>query len=174
MKYAVLVLGILLFGQTSAFAVCSGGFDGSAGTLTGCSEMGALGDLIYERDQTGKVLHKRDEAEIKQYLVTTVEKRLKKRGISMKNKDGQPVIEFNQDTVSFDLFNQNGDKIYTYTVDTAKGVPQNEKSVIESRETYDAQKAKLKAERKGRLGKIQVMAEKIKAEEIEKKAAAKK
>ena len=174
MKYAVLILGILLFGQTSAFAVCSGGFDGSAGPLTGCSEMGALGDLIYERDQTGKVLRKRDESEIKQYLVTTVEDRLKKRGVSMKNANGQPVIDINEENVVFDVFNQNGDKIYTYTVDMQKGVPQNEKALIESRDAYDAQKVKRKAERKGRLANIQAMAEKIKAEEIEKKAAAKK
>lgn len=174
MKYAVLALGFLLLGQAPAFAVCSGGFDGSDGSLSGCSEMGALGDLIYERDQTGRVMRKRDDAEIKQYLMKTVEDRLKKRGISMKNKDGQPVIKINQENVVFDLFNQNGDKIFTYTVDMEKGVPQNEKDVIESREVYDLQKAKGKAERKGRIEKIQAMAEKIKAEEIEKKAAAKK
>ena len=58
--------------------------------------------------------------------------------------------------------------------DIEKGVPQNEKDVIESREAYDSQKAKSKAERKGRIEKIQALADKIKAEEIEKKAAAKK
>ena len=174
MKYAVLALGFLLLGQAPVFAACSGGLDGSDRTLSGCSEIGALGDLIYERDQTGRVMRKRDDAEIKQYLMKTVEDRLKKRGISMKNKDGQPVIKINQENVVFDLFNQNGDKIFTYTVDMEKGVPQNEKDVIESREVYDQQKAKGKAERKGRIEKIQAMAEKIKAEEIEKKAAAKK
>ena len=117
-------------------------------------------------------MRKRDAAEIKQYLMKTVEDRLKKRGISMKNKDGQPVIKINQENVVFDLFNQNGDKIFTYTVDMEKGVPQNEFVVIASREAYDLQKAKGKAERKGRIEKIQAMAEKIKAEEIEKKAAA--
>ena len=174
MKYALLILGLFLCCQTSAFAVCSGGFDGSDGALSGCSEMGALGDIIYERDPSGRVLRKRDDNEIKQYLVTTVEERLKKRGISMKNKDGQPVININQESVVFDLFNQNGDKIFTYTVDMEKGVPQNEKDVIEAREAYDQKKAKSKAERKGRLDKIQAMADKINAEEIEKKAAAKK
>lgn len=174
MKYTVLALVFLLSGAAPAFAACSGGLDGSDRTLSGCSEIGALGDIIYERDQTGRVLRKRNDAEIKQYLVTTVEDRLKKRGISMKNKDGQPVIKIDRENVVFDLFNQNGDKIFTYTVDMEKGVPQNERDVIEARETYDQQKAKSKAERKGRIEKIQAMADKIKAEEIEKKAAAKK
>lgn len=174
MKHAVLALIFLLSCRTPALAVCSGGFDGSGETRTGCSEMGALGDLIYERDPSGRVLRKRDDAEIKKYLVTTVEERLKKRGVSMKNKDGQPEIKIDREKVVFDLFNQNGDKVFTYTVDMEKGVPQNEKAVIEAREAYDAQKAKRKAERKGRLEKIQAMADKIKAEEIEKKATAEK
>ena len=174
MKYIGMVLSVLLFSQSVAWAVCSGGFDGNAGNLSGCSEIGSFGDLIYERDQTGRVLRKRDENEIKQYLVTTVEERMKRRGISMKNKDGQPVIKVNKENVVFDLFNQNGDKIFTYTVDIEKGIPQNEKEVIEARENYDRQKEKEKLERKGRMEKMQALADQIKAEEIEKKAAAQK
>lgn len=174
MKYLIIALGLILGFQTPASAVCSGGYDGKDAAFSGCSEMGALGDLIYERDQTGRVLRKRNDAEIKQYLVTTVEDRLKKRGVSMKNKDGQPAIMINDTNVVFDLFNQNGDKIFTYTVDIEKGIPENEKEIIESREAYDQQKAKSKAERKGRIDRMQALADRIKAEEIEKKAAAKK
>lgn len=46
----------------------------------------------------------------------------------MKNKDGQPVIKINQENVVFDLFNQNGDKIFTYTVDMEKGFPKMKKT----------------------------------------------
>lgn len=171
-KYVIFALGMLM--GTQAQAVCSGGFDGRGGMDSGCSEMGALGELIYKRDDAGRVLRKRNDAEIKDYLVTTVEKRLERRGITMKDKNGAPVIKIDRDTVTFDLFNQNGEKIYTYTVDVAKGVPQNEKDIIAARESYDAQKARAKADRLDRIAKVQALGDKIKAEEIDGKAAAKK
>ena len=93
MKYAVLALGFLLLGQAPVFAACSGGLDGSDRTLSGCSEIGALGDLIYERDQTGRVMRKRDDAEIKQYLMKTVEDRNfneeQRRTAGNKNQSGK-------------------------------------------------------------------------------------
>lgn len=173
MKYAFLILGFLLF-SGNAQAVCSGGFDGSEANFEGCSEMGGLGDLIYKKDENGKVLRKRDEAEIKQYLTSVVEDRLKSRGITTKDKDGKQSIQVDDKNVTFDLFNQNGDLVYTYTVDLEHGIPANEKEIISSREAYDAQKAQLRSERKDRIARIQALADKIKAEELDTKAAAKK
>ena len=172
MKYTLLVLTFLLF-SGNAQAVCSGGFNGENSVFQGCSELGALGDLIYKRDENGKVLGKRDEAEIKAYLVSVVEGRLRTRGVTMKDKDGQTSIVVNEENVVFDLFNQNGDLVYTYTVDLEKGVPENEKDLIASRESYSAQRSEHKEARKKRLAEIQALGDKIKAEEIDSKAAAK-
>lgn len=172
MKYTVLMLGFLLL-SGNAQAVCSGGFDGADATFLGCAEMGALGNLIYKRDDSGRVLGKRNETEIKQYLTSIVEDRLKSRGITMKNKEGQTSIVIDNENITFDLFNQNGDKVYTYTVDMEEGVPSNEKDLISSRNAHDAGLIAVKSERKERLARIQALADKIKAEEIDKKAAAK-
>ncbi|MBR4126378.1 MAG: hypothetical protein IKR09_02225 [Alphaproteobacteria bacterium] len=173
MKRVLLLLG-LLFWSESAVAVCSGGFDGADSTLLGCSEMGGLGDLVYKRDDNGRVLGKRSEAEIKSHLVSTVEERLKGRGVTMKDKNGKPSVTVNDDNIVFDLFNQNGDKVFTYTVDLEKGLPVNEKDIISSREAYDTKKAESVRERKDRIVRMQALADKIKAEEIDNKAAAKK
>ena len=173
MKRVLLLLG-LLFWSENAVAVCSGGFDGADSTLSGCSEMGGLGDLVYKRDGNGRVLGKRSEAEIKSYLVSSVEERLKGRGVTMKDKNGKPSVTVNDDNIVFDLFNQNGDKVFTYTVDLEKGVPANEKDIISSREAYDTKKAESVRERKDRIVRMQALADKIKAEEIDNKAAAEK
>ena len=173
MRYAILILGFLFLSVPQAFAVCSGGLDGKNAAFSGCSEMGELGDLIYERDQTGRVLRKRSEGENKQYLIQTVEERFKNRGVTMKNKDGEPVITINRDNVVFDVFNQNGDKIYTYTVDVEKGIPQNEKDVIEARNQYDSAKAQRKEVKRNRMKRLEALAEKIQAEQDEKKAVTK-
>ena len=173
MKYVFLILSLLLF-SGNARAVCSGGFDGSKASFEGCSEMGGLGNLVYKRDDSGKVLGKRNENEIKEYLTSVVENRLKSRGITTKDKDGKQSITVDDKNVTFDLFNQNGELVYTYTVDLEQGIPANEKEIIAAREAYDAQKAKRRSERKDRLARIQALADKIKAEEIDTKAAAKK
>ena len=173
MKRVLLLLG-LLFWSENVVAVCSGGFDGADSTLLGCSEMGGLGDLVYKRDDNGRVLGKRSEAEIKSYLVSAVEERLKGRGVTMKDKNGKPSVAVNDDNIVFDLFNQNGDKVFTYTVDLEKGVPANEKDIISSREAYDTKKAESVRERKDRIVRMQALADKIRAEEIDNKAAAKK
>ena len=173
MKYFFLILAFL-FCSAQAQAACSGGFDGSAGDEQGCSEMGALGDLIYKRNKAGKVIGQRSDAEIRAYLISKVEERLKGRGVSMKDNKGNSSIIINSDTVVFDVYNQNGDKVYTYTVDKEQGVPENEKEIIASRKAYDAQKSAQNEEWSGRIARMQALADKIKAEEIDKKAAAKK
>lgn len=173
MKYVFLILGFFFFSET-AWAVCSGGFDGATTDFQGCSEMGGLGDLVYRRDGNGKVLGKRSDAEIKSYLASVVEDRLKGRGISIKNKDGKSSIVVKEDSVTFDLFNQNGDILYTYTVDLEQGIPSNEKDIISARKAYDDLKAARRSERKDRIAQMQALADKIKAEEIDQKAAAKK
>ena len=75
LKTAALVFGAVLAWNGRAFAVCSGGMDGADSTFSGCSELGGLGNLVYERDAAGNVTRKRSEAEIKNYLVETIEKR---------------------------------------------------------------------------------------------------
>ena len=171
MKRIFLVLGLLLWSE-GASAVCSGGFDGADATFSGCSEMGGLGDLVYKRNANGIVTGKRSEAEIKSYLVSVVEERLQGRGITMKDDKGQSHVSVNETTAVFDLFNQNGDKVFTYTVDLEKGVPANEKDLIDAREAYDAEKSDIKKDRKDRIFAMQELADRIKAEEIDSKAAA--
>lgn len=173
MKHIFFVLSFL-FLSGNAFAVCSGGFDGADATLSGCSEIGELGDLIYKRDDDGKVLGKRTAEEIKNYVVAVVESRLSGRGITFTDRNGKRNIAVNEKSVVFDLFNQNGDKVYTYTVDLATGVPDNEKELIDSRKEYDNRKTEARQERKDRIARMQALADKIKAEEIDNKAAAKK
>ena len=173
MKKTLLILGLLLLSE-NAQAVCSGGFDGSEPDFQGCSEMGGLGDLVNKRDDKGNITGKRSEAEIKEYLISVVEDKLKSRGITMKGKNGKPSITVKEKEITFDIFNQNGDRVFTYTVDKEKGIPANEKKIIDAREAYDAHKADLRKERKARIAEIQAMADKIKAEEIDNKAAAKK
>lgn len=171
MKKIFLILVFLLWAE-DAPAVCSGGFDGTDATLSGCSEMGALGDLLYKRNDRGMVIGKRSNAEIKTYLISVVEDRLKSRGVTMKDQNGQSHISINEKEAVFDLFSQNGDKVYTYTVDLESGIPENEKELIASRNAYNAKKAAEKKERKDRIAKMQELAEKIKVEEIDNKAAA--
>ena len=101
MKRILLLLGLLVLSENAA-AVCSGGFDGADSSLQGCSEMGGLGDLIYKRDANGLVLGKRSEAEIKSYLISTVEDRLKGRGVTMKDKNGKPSVTVNDNNIVFE------------------------------------------------------------------------
>ena len=172
MKYTLLILFFLLF-SGNARAVCSGGYDGAGSAFESCSEIGALGDLIYKRDERGNVIGKRNDAEIREYLVSVVEGRLQGRGITMKNKDGQTSVVIDDEKASFDLFNQNGEWVFTYTVDLEKGIPENEKDLMISRENYSARQAQYKAQQKEYLSEIEALGEKIKAEEIDTKAAAK-
>lgn len=173
MKYTFLALLFLLF-SGNAQAVCSGGFDGANAVFEGCSEMGGLGDLVYKRDANGKVLGQRNDEEIRKYLVSVVEERLKGRGMTMKNKDGQTSIVISSDNIVFDVFNQNGDLVFRYTVKSEEGVPENEKDLISSRESYASRKANRNMLRKEYLSEIQALGDKIKTEEIDTKAAAKK
>ena len=170
MKYTLLVLFFLLF-SGNAQAACSGGFDGAGSAFESCSEMGELGDLIYKRDDTGKVLGRRNDAEIREYLISVVEKRLENRGVTMKNSEGQTNIVIDDEKVSFDLYYLNGDLMYNYTVDLEKGIPENEKELISSRERYKARKEEYKALRKEYMDEIEALGEKIKAEEANAKAA---
>ncbi len=173
MKHILFILSFLFLSQ-NAFAACSGGFDGAAAALSGCSEMGALGDLIYKRDENGKVLGKRTPDEIKEYLVSLIEERFGGRGVTLNNRNGRKSIKVDEESVTFDLFNLNGDKIYTYTVDLEKGIPENEKDLLDSRNSYEARKETVKRERKERITRLQALVDKIKKEEIDNKAAAKK
>ncbi|GEM_PF-2151860 len=173
LKTAALVFGAVLAWNGRAFAVCSGGMDGADSTFSGCSELGGLGNLVYERDAAGNVTRKRSEAEIKNYLVETIEKRMERRGVKMKNADGKPEIKINQSQAVFSVFNQNGDKIYTYTVDLEEGVPYNEKDIISSRVSYDAKKANETAQNLERIKAVERLGDRIKAEENAQKAAKK-
>lgn len=164
-KYALLLFVLFSIPVSPAFAdACSGGYDGNQ--AFGCSEMGALGDLVYERDPgTGVVLHKRSDDEIKQHLQKAVNERLGARGVRLTDAKGSSNVIINDETITFDLFNQNGEKIYTFVIDKEKGVPENEKPIIDSRKVYDNQKAQARARRLERIRKLQDMADKLKAEE---------
>ncbi len=144
----VLLLFFALFCAAEARATCVGGFDGMEANIYGCSELRALGDLTYERNADGTVVKKRSDAEIKQYVVDFVKDRFKNRGVKLEEKD----VKVGAQTVSFDLFNQNGDKIFSYTLDKTTGVPENETALEESRKAVDAKRT---ATRRSRLSEIE-------------------
>ena len=133
METKVLILALALFPLT-ANALCSGGFDGPKGKDYGCSELGGLGDLLYERDASGAVVTKRTDAQIKAFVVDFVKDRFKNHGVVLSEKD----VKVGETTVVFDLFNQNGDKVFTYSLNKETGIPANEKEIDEHRRQVDA------------------------------------
>lgn len=146
MKTAVLIL-TFLFVPLSAHALCTGGFDGTLGKEVLCSELGALGDLLYDRDANGTVRQKRSDAQIKTYVVQFVKDRFKNRGLKLDEGN----VRVNEKTVDFDLYNLNGEKAYSFSLDKASGVPANEKVLQESRKAVDARRS---AERSALLNDI--------------------
>ncbi len=173
MKHLFFILSFLFLSQ-NAFAACSGGYDGANAALSGCSEIGNFEDLIYKRDDNGMVLGKRTPAELKSYLISEIENRLGGRGVTLNDRNGKQSVTVNEKNVVFDLFDLNGDKIYTYTIDLETGIPENEKELIRVRNLYEERKATARKERKERIARMQALADKIKEEEIDNKAAAKK
>lgn len=139
MKTKALILALLIC-PAAANALCSGGYDGAKGKDFGCSELGGMGDLQYERDGTGAVVNKRTDAQIKSYVVDFVKDRFKNHGVVLSEKD----VKVGEKTVDFDLFNQNGDKVYSYSLDKETGVSANEKELFDHRAQTDAAR---KAER---------------------------
>lgn len=133
MKTKLVILALLIC-PAVANALCSGGFDGPKGKDFGCSELGGLGDLLYERDATGAVVNKRTDAQIKAYVVDFVKDRFKNHGVVLSEKD----VKVGDKTVDFDLFNQNGDKVYFYSLNKETGVSANEKELFDHRAQVDA------------------------------------
>ncbi|HBO59246.1 MAG TPA: hypothetical protein DD624_04990 [Alphaproteobacteria bacterium] len=146
MKTAALIL-TFLFVPLSAHALCTGGFDGTLGKEVLCSELGTLGDLQYDRDANGTVKQKRSDAQIKTYVVQFVKDRFKNRGLKLDEGN----VRVNDKTVDFDLYDLNGEKVYSFSLDKASGIPANEKILQESRESVDARRS---AERSALLNDI--------------------
>lgn len=153
MKTVALILTIL-FAPLSAHALCTGGFDGILGKEVLCSELGALGDLRYDRDANGTVKQKRSDAQIKTYIVQFVKDRFKNRGLRLDEGN----IRISEETVDFDLYNLNGEKAYSFSLDKASGVPVNEKATQESRKSVNARRS---AERSALLNDIKRLKQRL-------------
>lgn len=153
MKTVALILTIL-FAPLSAHALCTGGFDGTLGKEVLCSELGALGDLRYDRDANGTVKQKRSDAQIKTYVVQFVKDRFKNRGLRLDEGN----IRISEETVDFDLYNLNGEKAYSFSLDKASGVPVNEKATQESRKSVNARRS---AERSALLNNIKRLKQRL-------------
>lgn len=153
MKTVALILTIL-FAPLSAHALCTGGFDGTLGKEVLCSELGALGDLRYDRDANGTVKQKRSDAQIKTYVVQFVKDRFKNRGLRLDEGN----IRISEETVDFDLYNLNGEKAYSFSLDKASGVPANEKATQESRKSVNARRS---AERSALLNDIKRLKQRL-------------
>lgn len=153
MKTVALILTIL-FAPLSAHALCTGGFDGTLGKEVLCSELGALGDLRYDRDTNGTVRQKRSDAQIKTYVVQFVKDRFKNRGLRLDEGN----IRISEETVDFDLYNLNGEKAYSFSLDKASGVPVNEKATQESRKSVNARRS---AERSALLNDIKRLKQRL-------------
>lgn len=153
MKTIALILTIL-FAPLSAHALCTGGFDGTLGKEVLCSELGALGDLRYDRDANGTVKQKRSDAQIKTYVVQFVKDRFKNRGLRLDEGN----IRISEETVDFDLYNLNGEKAYSFSLDKASGVPVNEKATQESRKSVNARRS---AERSALLNDIKRLKQRL-------------
>lgn len=153
MKTVALILTIL-FAPLSAHALCTGGFDGTLGKEVLCSELGALGDLQYDRDANGTVKQKRSDAQIKTYVVQFVKDRFKNRGLRLDEGN----IRISEETVDFDLYNLNGEKAYSFSLDKASGVPVNEKATQESRKSVNARRS---AERSALLNDIKRLKQRL-------------
>lgn len=153
MKTVALILTIL-FAPLSAHALCTGGFDGTLGKEVLCSELGALGDLRYDRDANGTVKQKRSDAQIKTYVVQFVKDRFKNRGLRLDEGN----IRISEETVDFDLYNLNGEKAYSFSLDKASGVPVNEKAAQESRKSVNARRS---AERSALLNDIKRLKQRL-------------
>lgn len=153
MKTVALILTIL-FAPLSAHALCTGGFDGTLGKEVLCSELGALGDLQYDRDANGTVKQKRSDAQIKTYIVQFVKDRFKNRGLRLDEGN----IRISEETVDFDLYNLNGEKAYSFSLDKASGVPVNEKATQESRKSVNARRS---AERSALLNDIKRLKQRL-------------
>ncbi len=153
MKTVALILTIL-FAPLSAHALCTGGFDGTLGKEVLCSELGALGDLRYDRDANGTVKQKRSDAQIKTYVVQFVKDRFKNRGLRLDEGN----IRISEETVDFDLYNLNGEKAYSFSLDKASGVPVNEKATQESRKSVNARRS---AERSALLNDIKRLKQRL-------------
>ena len=144
----------ILFAPLSAHALCTGGFDGTLGKEVLCSELGALGDLRYDRDANGTVKQKRSDAQIKTYVVQFVKDRFKNRGLRLDEGN----IRISEETVDFDLYNLNGEKAYSFSLDKASGVPVNEKATQESRKSVNARRS---AERSALLNDIKRLKQRL-------------
>ena len=153
MKTVALILTIL-FAPLSAHALCTGGFDGTLGKEVLCSELGALGDLRYDRDANGTVKQKRSDAQIKTYVVQFVKDRFKNRGLRLDEGN----IRISEETVDFDLYNLHGEKAYSFSLDKASGVPANEKATQESRKSVNARRS---AERSALLNDIKRLKQRL-------------
>ncbi len=93
-------------------------------------KIGSFGDLAYERNAEGKIIKKRSDADIKQYVADTVDKTLRTRGLSVfpdrKNRDLNKAVTVTPDKISFNVYDQSGMMLFPFSVDRKKSLTQTE------------------------------------------------
>ena len=128
-----LLLSLFLCFLGIASARAAGDEDPFAGRM----EVGSFGDLTYVRNKEGAILRKRSDDDIREYVVSTVAESLKSSGLSALppgQSDLKKAVIVDDRTVRFDVYDKNGDKLYSYVIDRESGFTEAEKAMDENRQ----------------------------------------
>lgn len=128
-----LLLSLFLCFSVIAPARAAGDEDPFAGRM----EVGSFGDLAYVRNKEGAILRKRSDDDIREYVISKVAESLKSSGLSAL-PPGQPDLKkaviLDDKTVRFNVYDKNGDKLYSYVIDRESGYTEAEKALNENRQ----------------------------------------
>ncbi len=128
-----LLLSLFLCFLGIASARAAGDEDPFAGRM----EVGSFGDLAYVRNKEGAILRKRSDDDIREYVVSKVAESLKSSGLSALppgSSDLKKAVILDDKTVRFDVYDKNGDKLYSYVIDRETGFTESEKALNENRQ----------------------------------------
>ena len=131
----------------------------------GWVKIGSFGDLAYERNAEGKIVKKRSDDDIRNYVANVVDNTLKTRGLSVfpdrKNKDVKTAVKVTENEVSFNVYDQSGMMLFPFSVNREKSMTQRKAA----RAKADAAERRFSEEQTMRRKKV---FDKIKREEKKK------
>lgn len=160
-------LMIFVFGALFSFSARA---DNDA--FYGWVKIGSFGDLAYERNAEGKIVKKRNDDDIRNYVAKVVDNTLKTRGLSVfpdrKNKDVKTAVKVTENEVSFNVYDQSGMMLFPFSVNREKSMTQTEAPAAErkaARAKADAAERRFSEEQTMRRKKV---FDKIKREEKKK------
>lgn len=134
--------------KTAAFLLCMlSAFTARADSdaFYGWMKVGSFGDILYRRNDAGKIVKKRTDDEIKSYIATTVNDTLKTRGLSVfkdrKNQDVQKAVTVSLEQISFNAYDQSGNILFPFVIDRKKSLLLTEIPTVEQRAASATAKA---------------------------------